>query len=298
MTNVTSLISNTLEAPQKLAKATGSNFYYAFLFLPRSKREAIKNVYGFCRIIDDIVDEDAAGRDPAAELDEWREEIHACYQGLPSKPFGERLTESIEEFDLPKQSFLDLIDGMQMDLEFSKYQTFADLREYCYRVASAVGLICIEIFGYQSLRTREYAINLGLALQLTNILRDLKEDTARGRFYIPIEDQERFGYRERDFQSNLYNAPFIDMMKFQTDRAASYYDKAAGALADEDRASMFAAETMGAIYRELLEAIRDVRFDVYRNRVSVPGKRRVRLALEIWLKGKFGRLFGATPERD
>jgi phytoene synthase len=287
---VSSFISNTLQAPQKLARATGSNFYYAFLFLPRAKREAIKNVYGFCRIIDDIVDEDATGRDPSAELDEWRDEIQACYQGLPSTPLGERLAESIAEFDLPKESFLDLIDGMEMDLEFHNYETFADLREYCYRVASAVGLICIEIFGYEQLRTRQYAVNLGLALQLTNILRDLKEDTARRRLYIPLEDQERFGYREREFQACLYNAPFIDMMKFQYDRATSYYDQAAASLAEEDRSSMFAAETMGAIYRELLEGISAVRFDVYRNRISVPKKRRVQLALKIWLRGKLGWL--------
>src|SRR5215470_17616683 len=159
---ITSVISRTLKAPQMLARSTGSNFYYAFLLLPRPKREAIKNVYGFCRIIDDIVDEDPAGRDPYAELEQWRHEIADCYRGRPSTPFGERLVDSIEEFDLPIQPFLDLIDGMEMDLNNNRYQTFADLREYCYRVASAVGLICIEIFGYQSVRAREYAINLGL----------------------------------------------------------------------------------------------------------------------------------------
>src|SRR5215467_15454609 len=224
---ITSVISRTLKAPQMLARSTGSNFYYAFLLLPRSKREAIKNVYGFCRIIDDIVDESPEGRDPAAELDRWREEIHACFQGWPSTPFGERLMNSIEEFDLPKEPFLDLIDGMEMDLHYERYETFADLREYCYRVASAVGLICIEIFGYQSLRTREYAVNLGLALQLTNILRDLKEDAARGRTYIPLEDLERFGYRESDLRANLYNAPFVEMMRYEYTRVRSYFERAA-----------------------------------------------------------------------
>jgi phytoene synthase len=289
--NVSQLISNTLKAPQRLARATGSNFYYAFLFLPPAKRKAIKNVYGFCRIIDDIVDEDATGREPAAELDRWREEIHACYQGWPSTPFAESLTESIDEFELPKQAFLDLIDGMEMDLDFQAYQTFADLREYCYRVASAVGLICIEIFGYQSLRTREYAVNLGLALQLTNILRDLKEDVARRRIYIPVDDQEQFGYRERDFKANLYNTPFVEMMHFEHKRADSYFDKAAGCLAAEDRSSMFAAETMAAIYRDLLDGIKEVKFDVYRHRVSVPKKRRIQLAMNVWLKSKLGRLW-------
>lgn len=290
MTSVGNLISKTIGAPEKLAKATGSNFYYAFLFLPKAKREAIKNVYGFCRIIDDIVDEDPAGRDPAAELDGWREEIDACYRGLPATAFGEKLLDSIDEFDLPMQPFLDLIDGMQMDLEIHSYQTFADLREYCYRVASAVGLICIEIFGYQSLSTREYAVNLGLALQLTNIMRDLKEDIARGRLYIPLDEQEKFMYSERDFRSNLYNAPFLNLMKLQYERASTFYDKAAACLAAEDRSSMFAAETMGAIYREILEGINAVRFDVYRNRVSVSKKRRVQLALRIWAQGKLAQI--------
>jgi len=286
---ITSVISRTLKAPQRLASSTGSNFYYAFLLLPRLKREAIKNVYGFCRIIDDIFDEPAAGRDPAAELDSWREEIHACFQGWPSTPFGERLLDSIEEFDLPQQPFLDLIDGMEMDLHYSRYETFADLREYCYRVASAVGLICIEIFGYQSPRTREYAVNLGLALQLTNILRDLKEDVSRGRIYIPIEDVERFAYSEAGFRSGLFNAPFMEMMKFQRTRAHSFFDRAAASLSDEDRPSLYAAETMAAIYRELLGKIEAAGFDVYRNRISVSKKRRLRIALSTWASCKFGR---------
>lgn len=286
---ITSLISRTLKAPQRLARSTGSNFYYAFLLLPRSKREAIQNVYGFCRIIDDIVDESPTGRDPAAELDRWREEIHACFQGWPATPFGERLLDSIEEFDLPKEPFLDLIDGMEMDLHYERYDTFADLREYCYRVASAVGLLCIEIFGYQSLRTREYAVNLGLALQLTNILRDLKEDVARGRIYIPIEDVERFAYSEAGFGANLFNAPFVEMMKFEHGRAASYFERAAASLSSEDRPSLFAAETMAAIYKELLGNIKVAGFDVYRNRISVPKKRRLRIALSTWASCKFSR---------
>jgi len=286
---IASVISRTLKAPQSLARSTGSNFYYAFLLLPRSKREAIKNVYGFCRIIDDIVDESPAGSDPAAELDRWREEIHACFQGWPSTPFGERLLDSIEEFDLPKEPFLDLIDGMEMDLNYGKYETFADLREYCYRVASAVGLICIEIFGYQSVRTREYAVNLGLALQLTNILRDLKEDVARGRIYIPVEDIERFAYSESGFRNSLFNAPFMELMKFQHSRAASYFDRAAASLSPEDRPSMYAAETMAAIYKELLNLISAASYNVYRNRISVPKKRRLQIALSTWASCRFSR---------
>ncbi len=286
---VSSAVSRVLGAPRKLARATASNFYYSFLLLPRAQRRAINDVYAFCRVLDDVVDEDQAGRNPYAELKYWRDEIEACYRGSPTSEFGERLLVPIEEFDLPKQPFLDLIDGMEMDLKWHSYQSFADLREYCYRAASAVGLICIEIFGYESARTREYAVNLGLALQLTNILRDLKEDIARGRIYIPLEDLERFGYSERDLRASLYNAPFIELMKFEHARAASYFDKAAASLPDGDRASMFAAEIMGAIYKELLDQIPAVQFDVFRNRLTVSKSRRLRIAFSIWLKAKLQR---------
>lgn len=246
----------------------------------------MNNVYGFCRIIDDIVDEDHEGRDPAQDLDRWREEIEACYQGIPTTDFGERLLETIEEFDLPKEPFLDLIDGMEMDLQWSSYETFADLREYCYRVASAVGLLCIEIFGYESLTAREYAVNLGLALQLTNILRDLREDVSRGRIYIPIEDLERFGYSRDDLSRGVYNTPFVDLMKFQCSRARSYFERAAAVLPEEDRSSLFAAEIMGAIYRELLELIVDAHYNVYRTRLSVPKKTRLKIAFKLWTSAK------------
>jgi len=286
---VSSAVSRVLDTPRKLARATGSNFYYSFLLLPRAQRRAIKDVYAFCRLLDDVVDEDQSGRNPYAELQYWRGEIEACYRGAPTTKFSEQLLVSIEEFDLPQQPFLDVIDGMEMDLKWHSYQTFSDLREYCYRAASAVGLICIEIFGYESARTREYAVNLGLALQLTNILRDLKEDAKRGRTYIPLEDLERFGYSEHDVRQNLYNAPFIELMKYQHARAVSYFERAVSSLPEQDRASMFAAEIMGAIYRELLDQIPAVQFDVYRNRLSVPKMRRLQIAFGIWLKSKLKR---------
>jgi len=283
---VSSTVNRMRGAQRKLARAASSNFYYSFLLLPRAERRAIKDVYAFCRLLDDVVDEDHKGRNPYAELDEWRNEVEAIFQGVPSTEFGEQLLVSVEEFELPKQPFLDLIDGMEMDLKWHSYQTFADLREYCYRAASAVGLICIEIFGYESARTREYSVNLGLALQLTNILRDLKEDTARGRIYIPIEDLERVGYSERELRENLYNAPFIELMKFEHSRAKTYFAKAAGSLPEQDRASMFAAEIMSAIYKELLEQIPKVQFNVFRNRLTVSKTRRLQIALSIWLKTK------------
>jgi phytoene synthase len=287
--SVTTAMNRVLGARRQLARAAASNFYYSFLLLPSAKRKAIKDVYAFCRVLDDIVDEDPTGRDPAAELQYWRDEIEGCYQGCPLSDFGERLMGTILEFTLPKQPFLDLIEGMEMDLRWHSYQTFADLREYCYRAASAVGLICIEIFGYESARTREYAVNLGLALQLTNILRDLKEDIGRQRIYLPLEDLERFGYREQELRANQYNAPFIELMKFEHSRARSYFIKAAASLPEVDRASMFAAEIMSAIYREMLDQMPEIQFDVFRKRVSVTKSRRLRIALEIWLRSRLKR---------
>jgi 15-cis-phytoene synthase len=286
---VAGTFSRVLSVQDRLAHAAGSNFYYSFLLLPSAKRRAIKDVYAFCRILDDVVDQDHSGRDPYAELQYWRDEIESCYNGVPETDFGERLSDTIDMFELPRQPFIDLIDGMEMDLKWQSYQTFADLREYCYRAASAVGLICIEIFGYESPRTREYAVNLGLALQLTNILRDLKEDVDRGRIYIPLEDLERFGYAEKDLRSHLYNAPFIQLMKFEHARARSYFEKAAASLPESDRSSMFAAEIMSQIYRELLDSIAGLQFDVFRNRVTISKKRKMRIALAVWLKSKLKR---------
>lgn len=279
-------LARVLAGPRRLVGAAGSNFYYSFLFLPKPKRRAITEVYRFARLLDDIVDEDAEGRDPCAELQTWRDEIEFIYRGTPTTEFGDRLMESIEEFDLPKQPFLDLVDGMEMDLKWHSYQSFADLREYCYRVASTVGLICIEIFGYENARTREYAVNLGLALQLTNILRDLKEDIARDRIYLPLEDLERFGYTADDLRAHRYNQPFIELMKYEHQRARSYFMKAAASLPEQDRPAMFAAEIMAMIYREILEAMPAVQYDVFRNRLTVPKMRRLKIALEIWFRSK------------
>jgi phytoene synthase len=284
-----SAFSKVIAAPTRFVKATGSNFYYSFLFLPANKRKAITTVYKFCRILDDIVDSDKTGRDPQAELQHWRDEIEACYQGYPDTDFGEELSEVIDEFDIPKQPFLDLIEGMEMDLEWTSYQSFADLREYGYRAASTVGLICIEIFGYDSPGTREYAVNLGLALQLTNILRDLKEDAERGRIYIPLEDLERFGYSEQDLKANRYNAPFIELMKHEHKRAQYYFDRAATSLPEQDRQSMFAAEIMSAIYKELLDKIQEIQYNVFHNRVHLSKFKRMEIALRIWLRNKFTR---------
>jgi phytoene synthase len=278
-----------------LSKTIQSNFFYSFLFLPRHKREAIMDVYSFCRAVDDVVDEildDATEtteeRDPLRELEHWRAELDACFEGRPALPETKRLRRTLDRFPIPKEYFEELIAGCEMDLYHPRYQTFADLYEYCYRVASITGLMCIEIFTYRSPRTREYAVNLGVALQLTNILRDLKEDAARGRVYLPQEDLARFDYTECDLQNEVVNDNFRKLMRFECARARDYYQRAAECLPDEDRPTLVAAQTMGKIYYRLLEQIERAGYDVFHNQIRLHRPERFLIALSEWASAGAG----------
>src|SRR5262247_4411113 len=237
------LRERTRNLRRELTKTVQSNFFYSFLFLPKPKRDAIIDVYAFCRAIDDIVDEiveksgGAHAYDEAqVELNRWRDELDNLYAGKPTRQIAVKLRRVLEQFPMPKVYFEEMINGCEMDLLRNRYETFDELYQYCYRVAAITGLMCIEIFSYRSQSAKDYAVNLGIALQLTNILRDLKEDAARGRIYLPLEDLERFGYSEHDLRLNTYNAPFIELMKFEHARAQSHFEKAAAALPDSDRA--------------------------------------------------------------
>ncbi|MGH7370327.1 MAG: squalene/phytoene synthase family protein, partial [Candidatus Methylomirabilales bacterium] len=196
------------EALATLVRKSRSSFYCSFLFLPRAKREAIYAVYALCRAVDDIADDPGDVEAKAERLKGWREELDRCYAGRPTHPITRALRDCLNRYPIPKGYFDEVIAGVEMDLAVTRYPTIADLAQYCYRVASVVGLICIEIFGYRREATKEYAINLGLALQLTNILRDLKTDGRRGRIYLPQEDLERFGYSEDDLLHCRYTPGF------------------------------------------------------------------------------------------
>ncbi len=276
-----------------LEKTIQSNFFYSFLFLPKHKREAIIDVYGFCRAVDDIVDEivlnSPHGRPEQiaqAELEKWRAELNNLYAGKPSMPIGHKLQRLLERFPIPKDYFEEMINGCEMDLYRHRYETFDDLYQYCYRVAAIAGLMCIEIFSYSSPRTKDYAINLGIALQLTNILRDLKEDADRGRIYLPQEDLLRFGYSENDLRNQIINDRFTELMKFECARARNYYNLAADYLPEEDRPTLTAAITMGKIYYRLLEQIEQVNYDVYNHRVRLHRPERFLIALSEWAKAR------------
>jgi phytoene synthase len=214
----------------------------------------------------------------------WRSELAAIYEGTPRTPQGAALQPFVREFNLPRAQFKDLIDGVEMDLEQVRYETFASLVEYCRRVASAVGLICLEIFGYRNQGARTYAENLGLALQLTNIVRDVKADVIRGRIYLPSEDLRRFGVTEHDLRAGRMTGAVVQLLQFECERAHGYYRRAAAHLPPEDARSLVAAEIMGGIYFEILRRIERNGYDVFSARIRVPRPQRAVIALRLWMK--------------
>lgn len=268
-----------------------SNFYFSFLILPKPKREAIETIYAFCRTTDDIVDEGGDEAEKHVRLLTWTDELKRSLYGVSNYSLLNKLGTIITRFNIPVEHFYELIKGMEMDLTQKRYQTFEELEEYCYRAGSTVGLICSEVFGYKNDRTRQYAINLGIALQLTNILRDLKADAKRGRIYIPREDLLRFGYTEEDLLQNVYNDRFIQLMKFECDRAHQYFKKAKAFLAEEDKPLFSAARTMGNIYYLLLRRIESLHYDVFSKRVRLSSSIKFLVAMALRLRNKFPKNF-------
>ncbi len=266
---------------EAVTRRSSSNFYYAFRLLPAPRRRALCAVYAFCRFVDDIADE-ADRRDPAALLARWREELAQVYDGTPTHPIGIALADAVRRFPIARQHFLDLIRGVELDLTQRRYETFEDLYQYCYLVASTVGLMCIEIFGYRADSARQYAIDLGIAFQLTNILRDVEEDAGRDRIYLPLADLRRFDCSETDLLSGHLSPPVASLMAFECGRARTYYERAAAALAAEDRATLVAAEAMRLIYERLLRRIEARHFDVFGAKVTLPRYEKLTLALSAW----------------
>jgi phytoene synthase len=269
--------------------ARKTSFYYSFLVLPADQRRAIVSVWDFCRAVDDAVDEApaaaASGLPTGREaVDFWRDELARCYgPTMPLTGQGRSLKPHITKFDLPRQAFEDVVDGVAMDLDRTRYQTFDDLYEYCRRVASAVGLICIRIFGCRSERSCEYAVNLGVALQLTNILRDIPADLALGRVYLPQEDLAAHGCTTADLERGVISERVRALVAFECGRARSFYDRAVAARPDEDRRRLVAAEIMRAVYFETLRRIERSGYDVFGARVRLPRPLQAAIALRTWL---------------
>lgn len=266
-----------------ITKTSNTSFYYSFAVLPKHKREAISAVYAFCRYTDDIVDEGTDQGRKVVLLRKWRMELGQALRGSSTFPLLNQLSATARKFNIPVDHFYDLIRGMEMDLGKTRYETFEELREYCYLVASTVGLMCRQIFGYKNESTREYAINLGIALQLTNILRDVKDDAKRGRIYLPREDLRQFGYTEEDLLAGRYTPAFVDLMRFECERARQYFDAARNALKDEDKYYFFAARIMWSIYAHLLRRIERSNYDVFGHRIALPRVLKLLIAFRYWL---------------
>jgi phytoene synthase len=270
---------------KNIARKSSSSFYYAFNLLPTDKREAMNTVYAFCRETDDIIDEGNLPDELKYEkLRKWRIELEKAFSGDSDYSLLNRLGKTIQKFNIPYEPFFELLKGMEMDLQRNRYLTFDDLQLYCYRVASTVGLMCIEIFGYKHKSAKDFAINLGIALQLTNILRDVKKDSESGRIYLPQKDLIRFNYTEEDILSQNYNENFIELMRFEAERAKEYFAKATENLNLEDKGGMFAARAMQHIYRKLLEKIIHADYDVYQKNIKVSKVEKVGIALGVWAK--------------
>ena len=278
---------------QSLTEASGSNFAYAFRFLPKTQRQALYAIYAFCRVTDDLVDEvvpptrdagELAARTPLERLKAWRAELDACFRGEASHPVTLRLAETIQAFRIPHVYFEELLNGVEMDILTSRYATFAELQQYCYRVAGVVGLMCIQVFGCTRPESRTYAEHLGTAFQLTNILRDLGPDAARGRVYLPQEDLRRFGYAEAELFDRRVTPAFHALMRFEVARAREFYAAARAAMPLEDRRALLPAEIMTAIYRRILLRIEAADYDVFSRRVRLSNPHRLGLALLCWAR--------------
>lgn len=267
---------------QERAAASGSSFYYSFLFLEPLRRQAITALYAFCREVDDAVDECPDAAVARTKLAWWRSEVQALYEGRASHPVTQALAVTLKHFYLPQEQLLEIIDGMEMDLDQVRYADFKALHLYCYRVASVVGLLAAEIFGYSDRQTLKYAHDLGLAFQLTNIIRDVGEDARRGRIYLPQDEMARFEVSNDDLLQANYSDQFRRLMAFQVERAQSLYSQAFAQLPVADRKAQRAGLIMAAIYRATLDEIVRDSFRVLDQRISLPPLRKLWLAGKTW----------------
>ena len=267
---------------QQRAAQSGSSFVHSFSFLPPERRQAITALYAFCREVDDVVDECHDPDVASAKLAWWRIELAKLYNGQPEHPVTQALATAISRFNLPQEQLLEIIDGMEMDLNQARYPDFKALALYCHRVAGVVGLLAAEIFGYEDRHTEKYAHELGMAFQLTNIIRDVGEDARRGRIYLPIDELQRFNVPATDILSAKHSDNFRQLMEFQVARAQQHYRQAFAALPASDRKAQRPGLVMAAIYRTLLEEIHRDGCRVLTHRTSLPPVRKLWLAWKTW----------------
>jgi phytoene synthase len=290
---------------RKLTTRSRSNFYYAFWFLPRERREALEAIYAYCRLVDDVVDEEAPAARKREGVARWRRELDAVFgDARPSHAVTEQLRAAVRRFASIRRVDMEaVIDGCAMDIDKTRYANWEELRLYCYRVASAVGLMCIEIFGYDGQeahahdrglvateRTQQYAVDLGIALQLTNILRDVGEDARRGRIYLPADELAAHGVSEEDILLGRRTPAMVRLLRAQAERARTHYQRARAALSADERRRLVIAEIMGDIYFALLEQIEASGFDVFGAKATVGRGRKIVIAVGNFARAKLPRL--------
>ena len=268
---------------QEKAAQSGSSFYYSFLFLPKPRREAITALYAFCREVDDIADECTDTSIARTKLEWWRTELTKTFAGQPSHPVSQALLPAIRAYDLAQEQFEEIIDGMEMDLQHVRYADFKALQLYCYRVASVVGQLAAALFGYSDRKTLKYAHDLGMAFQLTNIIRDVGEDARRNRIYLPQDELARFGVSESDLLQGRLSDGFNDLMAYQVARAREFYQLALQALPSQDRRSQRPGLVMAAIYQKLLHEIERDGFHVLNQRITLTPLRKLWIAWRTWV---------------
>jgi len=271
----------------EITQSSKTNFLYSFSLLPKDKYEAINTVYAFCRQTDDIVDNEMDSTElKFRKIREWKNEFEKALKGTSSYALLNQVTKIIRNFNIPVEPFFELIKGMEADLQVSRYKDFNTLYQYCFRAAATVGLMCIEIFGYKTQSAKEYAVNLGIALQLTNILRDVKFDALNGRIYLPEEDMKKFGYTEDDLMNFRYNESFVELMKYECKRARDYFEKANNAFAKEDRKQLFPARIMQKIYFNILQKIEKMNYNVFSKKAKVSKLKKLYYTFGVFVKYK------------
>ncbi len=272
----------------EITQSSKTNFLYSFSLLPKEKYEAINTVYAFCRHTDDIVDNESETTElKFKKIREWRDEFESSLKGNSNFSLLNKVNRVIKNFNIPVEPFFELIKGMEADLQVSRYKDFATLYQYCFRAAATVGLMCIEIFGYKTESAKEYAVNLGIALQLTNILRDIKFDALNGRIYLPEEDLKRFGYTEDDLLNFRYNESFVELMKFECGRAREYFTKANDCFAIENRKQLFPARIMEKIYFNILQKIEQMNYNVFHKKARVSKLKKLYYTFGVFVKYRF-----------
>lgn len=269
---------------QSITKREAKNFYYAFITLPKEKRKAIYAAYAFCRHCDDSVDEAATHEEKLEALTDLQQSLDHTYRGSPPTTTFLALADTADRYDIPQDYFREIILGVESDLVKTRYDSFDELRQYCYRVASVVGLVCLQIFQYRGDAARDYAVDLGLAMQLTNIMRDVREDWGMGRVYLPRDEMERFGYLEEDLGNGVRNDAFVRLLQFQGERARAYFRSGFRLLPFLSRRSRACPAVLGAIYSRVLDRIEESGYDVLgERRIALSTGEKARITARAWL---------------